>query len=94
MTTASSQQPTVKNCEWIPGAEVGWSLGKEGAGALPQEARAGDWVPENGGLRKRGPGLLGLREEGPGSPYPCLGPKPPPSLQEIHSPPGRSQSAE
>lgn len=54
MTTVSSQQPTVETCEWIPGAEVGWSLGQEGAGALPQEARAGDWVSENGGLREEG----------------------------------------
>lgn len=59
MTTGSLQQPTVKNSEWMPGAEVGWDLGIGG------KKRAGDCASEC-----RGP-----REEGTGVPDSCLGPK-------------------
>lgn len=78
MTTGSLQQPTVKNSEWIPGAEVGWGLGKGG------KKRAGDQASERGGLR----------EEGTGSQTPAWVPNYSPPLQEVHSTPGGSQPEE
>lgn len=48
MTTGSSQQPTAKNSEFLPAAEVGWGL-REGV-----KQRAGDWASERGGLREEG----------------------------------------
>lgn len=67
MTTGSSRQPTVKNREWVPGAEAGWAWGKRRLELHPQKERARTGASKRGSLKEdetEGPELLGVREEG------------------------------